>query len=369
MVRKKDQKMFYKDYEIRTYHPDFKTQIIDLERFLWGENAKKNKAYFEWKFENNPYSKKIIGTIGLYKGKVISFNGFSILKWFLGDKKKFFYTISSTGVCVHVDHRRRGLHTAMVSFINKKYKKSKFKAITKFSGNFASIASGLKAGWVPFAKRKYLRRYNYWEFVKRKFLKKFNIESTKIQNILGKYGKIEVTQNVNPIAMANLKEKIPMNKNLIYLCQDLDFLKWRFLNPRINYIFYYIWNNNRLNGYIVVKYYNGIGAGKIVDYAYLDIRYFQKILKLLIAKRHFCRLHILDVNLNKDLVKTLYNFGFHQRDLISKFISKKWKINEELCFLLKPLKDEKQENHWYINNLDIRKIENWKLTEICSDDV
>ena len=361
--------MFHQNYEIRSYHPDFKTQIIDLERFLWGEDAKKNKAYFEWKFENSPYSKEIIGAIGLYKGKVISFNGFSILKWFLGDKKKFFYTISSTGVCVHVDHRRKGLHTAMVNFIYQKYKRSKFKVLTRFSGNLASIASGLKAGWVPFAKRKYLRRYDYWEFVKRKFFKKFNVKSTKIQNILGKYGRIEVTQNVNPIAMANLKEKIPMNKNLIYLCQDLNFLQWRFLNPKIKYIFYYIWNNNRLNGYIVIKYYNRIGAGKIVDYAYLDVQYFQKILELLITQRHFCLLHILDVNLNEDLVKTLYNFGFHQRDLISKLISKKRKINKELYFLLKPLKDEKQENYWYINNLDIRKIENWKLTEICSEDV
>jgi len=369
MIRNKDQKVFYKDYEIRTYHPDFKTQIIDLERLLWGEDARKNKAYFEWKFENSPYSGEMIGTIGLYKGKVISFNGISILKWFLGDKKEFFYTIGSTGSCVHVDHRRKGLHTTMVSFINKKYKKSKFKVMTGFSGNLASIASGLKAGWVPFAKRKYLRRYNYWEFMKREFLKIFNTKPTKIQNIFGKYGNIEVTQNVNPIAMANLKEKIPMNKNLIYLCQDLSFLQWRFLNPRVKYIFYYIWNNDKLNGYIVIKYYNRTGAGKIVDYAYLDVRSFQEILNLLITRRHYCLLHILDVNLNKDLIKILYNFGFHQRDLISKLISKKRKIKKERYFLIKPLKDEKQEHYWYIDNLDMRKIKNWKLTEICSDDV
>ena len=72
--------MFHQNYEIRSYHPDFKTQTINLERFLWGEDAKKNKAYFGWKFENSPYSKEIIGAIGLYKGKVISFNGFSIFK-------------------------------------------------------------------------------------------------------------------------------------------------------------------------------------------------------------------------------------------------------------------------------------------------
>lgn len=369
MVRNKDQKMFHQNYEIRSYHPDFKTQIINLERLLWGEDAKKNKAYFEWKYEKNPYTKEVIGVVGLHKGKVVGFIGFPVLKWFLGDRKKYFYGLDGGDSCVHINHRRKGLNCAMAKFVNQKYKGSKFKLMTGFSSNLASMTSGLKVGWVPFAQRRYLRRYDYWEFVKRKYLMKFNVKSTKIQNILGKYWGIEVTQKVNPVAMANLREKIPINKNLIYLYQDLNFLQWRFLNPKIKYIFYYIWKNNKLNGYIVVKYYNRIKAGKIVDYAYLDIQYFQKILELLITQRHFCILHILDVNLNKDLVKTLDNFGFHQRGLIAQLVSKKRKINKERYFLLKPLKDEKQEDYWYINNLDIRKIGNWKLTEICSDDV
>jgi hypothetical protein len=109
--------MFHRNYEIRSYHPDFRIQIIDLERFLWGEDAKKNKAYFDWKYEKNSYSKEIIGTVGLYRGRVVSFNGFPVSKWFLGDRKKFFYTISSSDSCAHVNHRRKGLHTAMVSFI------------------------------------------------------------------------------------------------------------------------------------------------------------------------------------------------------------------------------------------------------------
>lgn len=171
MVRGKEQKMFHQNYEIRSYHPDFKTQIINLERFLWGENVKENTSYFDWKYEKNPYSKEIIGTIGLYKGRVISFNGFPVSKWFLGGRKKFFYTISSSDSCVHVNHRRKGLHTAMVNFINQKYKRSKFKVMTGFSGNLASIASGLKMGWVPFVQRRYLQRYNYWGFAKRNIFK------------------------------------------------------------------------------------------------------------------------------------------------------------------------------------------------------
>ena len=361
--------MLYRDYKIIDYQPDFKNQVIDLVKFVWGEDRKRNKVYFEWKFEQNPYSKEMIGVIGLYNGRVIGFNGLSILKWCIRNKESNLYTISSTGACVHINHQRKGVHTAMIDFITQKYKRSKFKLITGFSPNFASIAFDLKTGWAVFAKRKYLRRYDYWQIAKREILRRIKVNSNKVENILGKYGSIEVTQNVNSVAMVNLKEKIPMNEKLICLYQDLKFIQWRFLNPKINYIFYYIWDNNKLNGYIVVKYYNKTGAGKIVDYAYLNIQYFQKILALLITQKHFCLLFILDVNLDEDLSNTLHDFGFHQKDLIAKLIARKRKISKELCYLLKPLKDEKQEDYWYINNLDVRKSENWKFTEICSEDV
>ena len=151
--------------------------------------------------------------------------------------------------------------------------------------------------------------------------------------------------------------------------QDFYFFKWRFLNPKVGYIFCYAWNGSKLEGYLVMKYSKKMMIAKIIDYAYIDIRVFQEILYFIINQRCFNLLSILDINLDEDLVKALYNFGFHQRDLIAQLVSKKRKINKERYFLLKPLKDEKQEDYWYINNLDIRKIENWKLTEICSDDV
>jgi len=361
--------MLYKGYEIRDYQPDFKDQVIDLAKIIWGEDRNKNKAYFEWKFERNPYFKEMIGTIGLYKGKAIAFNGLTVLKWYIDNRKNIFYTIGSTGACTQVNHQRKGLHTAMVEYLMKKYGTSRFKLITSFSSNPASAAWALKTGWKIFATRKYLRRYDYWQMGKRKILTRVKVRSNELKKVLGKYDSIEVTQNVKPIAMANLIEKIPIHDNTISLCRDLEFMKWRFLNPSINYLFYYIWDNDKkINGYIVVKYYSKTGAGKIVDYAYLDIQYFKKILALLISQKHFTFLFILDVNLDEDLSKALQGFGFHQRDLIAKFIARK-KINKELCYLLKPLKDKNQVDYWYINNLDVRKSENWKFTEICSEDV
>ena len=170
--------------------------------------------------------------------------------------------------------------------------------------------------------------------------------------------------------MANLTAKMTVYENGISLCRDLKFMQWRFLNPRVNYLFYYIWDSDKsLKSYIVVKYYRKSGAGKIVDYAYTDINYLQKVLELIISNKHFPFIFILDVNLDNALSKVLYDFGFHSKDLIAKLLSKKGKIARELCYVIKPLKDKSCEDYWFIDNLDTRKTKNWKFTEICSEDV
>jgi len=362
--------MFYKKYEIIDYRPEFKDQIIDLTKIIWGEDENKNRAYFEWKFENVPYSTEMVGAIGLYKGKAIAFNGLSILKWYIGYRKSIFYTIGNTGSCIHIDHQRKGLHTAMVEYIMKKHKTSKFKLITGFSPNPAATAFALKTGWKIFASRKYLRRYDYWQIIKKAILNRMKTRSDKLKEISGQYGSIEVTQNVKPIAMVNLIEKIPEHKNGICLYRDLRFMKWRFLKPNANYLFYYLWDKDkRLKSYFVVKYYCRSGAGKIIDYAYLDIKYFQKILTFLIKYKHFTYIFLLDVNLEKVLRNTVHNFGFHHRNLVTKLVTKNGKNRKELYYVVKPLKDERREEYWFVNNMDIRKIKNWKFTEICSEEV
>ena len=91
--------MFYKDYEIKSYHKKYKNQVIALEKILWGEDFKKNIAYFEWKYENNPYNEEVIGVIGLYKDKVVGFIGFTALKWLSGNKKRIFYALIGADMC------------------------------------------------------------------------------------------------------------------------------------------------------------------------------------------------------------------------------------------------------------------------------
>ncbi len=361
--------MLYKDYEIRKYHSDFKEQIIVLEKILWGDNSKKNEAYFTWKYEKSPYSKELIGVVALYRGKVVGFAGFPVSKWFIGNRENYFFTLNAVDVSVHKNHRRKGLHTAMYNCIYKEYESSKFKLMIGLSGNTVSLASGKKMGWDFFVTQRYLRKYRYWDFFRKNYLKKSGNFPFKEAKILGKFTNIEVTLEVNPIAMSNLREKISSIHDGIYLFQDLNFYKWRFLNPKGKYIFYFGWEGNELMSYVVMRCYEKMGAGKIVDYAYLDILYLKKILQLMIQQKYFCKLSVLDHNLDEEIFKMFHGFGFRRRNVILQYLLKKMKIKYERYYCLKPLRDKKDKDFWKIGQLDARKSVNWKITEISSDAV
>jgi hypothetical protein len=121
--------------------------------------------------------------------------------------------------------------------------------------------------------------------------------------------------------------------------------------------------------YAVIRFYEKMVAGKIVDYAYLDISYFTKILQVMIQQKYFCKLSVLDHNLDEEILKVYHGFGFQRRNIILRYLLKRMKIKYDRYYSLKPLRDEKDRNFWKVGHLDVRKGVNWKITEISSDAV
>ncbi|HKZ41902.1 MAG TPA: hypothetical protein VJ044_13135, partial [Candidatus Hodarchaeales archaeon] len=42
-------------YTMANYQPEFKKQVVELQKHLWSPSAALNAAYLEWKYERNPY--------------------------------------------------------------------------------------------------------------------------------------------------------------------------------------------------------------------------------------------------------------------------------------------------------------------------
>ena len=68
--------MAFDEYEIRLYRSEFFPQVVELLKYLLGNDHDNNKSYFKWKYDDNPNTEYPLGIMALYKGKVVGFRGY-----------------------------------------------------------------------------------------------------------------------------------------------------------------------------------------------------------------------------------------------------------------------------------------------------
>ena len=71
-------------YEIVKYTPEFKGQVVELQKHLWGADVALNAAYLEWKYEQNPYEDTPLIHLALCGGEVVGMIGRFGGRWQIG---------------------------------------------------------------------------------------------------------------------------------------------------------------------------------------------------------------------------------------------------------------------------------------------
>ncbi|MBL7068232.1 MAG: GNAT family N-acetyltransferase [Candidatus Omnitrophica bacterium] len=356
--------MKYGDYEIKRYKPKFVPQIANLERHLWSKDIPRNISYFRWKYEENPFAKEPVGVIALYKGRVVGFRGCFVSKWKAGDNESQTLLLSPADICVHPDHRRRGLFTIMTESIIAEFGDREYNAFINLSSNKLSIPGYLKMGWIPVADKSFIRRDSLKAVLSSIFMKKIKFSLYRGPVEYGRFGDIEVSRNPKADEMDSIvrKQKI-LSDNGMRLFKNLDFFRWRFQNNRRKYVFYYYWRNGAVSGYVTLRASGDNEIGRIIDYGESSDNAIEKILRFIIRNRQYDILNIWNINLGEEITRALRNLRFDMRDF-----GKRTKGSEgRLPILIRPLKKEYREANWFINEVDIRNIANWKIDEICSD--
>jgi len=69
------------EYEILKYRPEFKEHLLELQTHLWSPDLALNRAYFEWKYDHNPYINPPLIYIALYNGQVVGMRGLMGAAW------------------------------------------------------------------------------------------------------------------------------------------------------------------------------------------------------------------------------------------------------------------------------------------------
>jgi GNAT superfamily N-acetyltransferase len=359
--------MHYRDYEITNYSDEFLTQAADLQQYLWPSYKDKNKSYLKWKYEDNPLTNKPSAIIALYKGKVVGFNGYFVTRWRVANKNDKILILSSADICVHPAHRRKGLFTAMTRAAIEEYEKGPYKAFLGLSSNTSSGRGYEKMGWPRIADRTSVRRYYLTGLLNWTFINKVGKSIYKHHINFGKFGEFEVSDKPRAKEMYSIIKKQKLYDNKIALFKDEKFFKWRFQNNRRKYTFYYHWNNETIDGYVVIETSDNSTSGHIVDYAEAEDMVLYKILSYVIKKRHFDILSTWSFGLRDDFAKTLKSLHFSSNNLLSK-IEKTFRSEfPSLPVFVRPVKKQYTEEDWFIEGLDIRDINNWEINGICSD--
>lgn len=361
--------MKYNDYEIKFYRPEYILEISDVQKYLYGLDRDTNVKYFRWKYEENPFSDGPLGVVAIYEGRFVGFRGFFASKWCIGDSEDTIVMLSSSDVCVHPEHRRKGLFKAMTRLFVNKYSESDYSGYINLSSNQYSIPCDMKMGWVNIATRKELRLCGLAGLIKYMLTQKAGFKLKGFDLKFGRFGKVEVTDKPNFEAMKSVFKKQIEGSCKITLLRDVNFFKWQFRNNLKKYIFCYFWEGESVTGYIVLAIcrYSPENTNKagIIDFAQAQEDALDKIIEHIVNEKRTNIFDVWDYGTEESLVSDFRNHKFSSDNLTLKV---QQRLRGKRYLLVRPMKKDYNEKDCLIHSLDIRNPNNWDIKEICSDD-
>lgn len=355
--------MAFNGYEIRIYRSEFFPQVVDLLQYLTGNDHDTNRSYFKWKYDDNPYTESPLGIISLYKEKAVGFRGYFATRFQIKGKNDKIVSLCPGDTCVHPDHRRKGLSVAMGNRASVEYT-GKYPFFLNLSSTKISLPGYLRMRFLPLSSKTYLTRCNMAGLVKFLFNAKKRCHQISPKIPFGTFDDIIVSQQPRPKEMHILVEGQKGSTDKIALYQDEDFFRWRYANKHNKYIFLFRIKNGVIIGYVVIQVSPNNRRGYIVDYAQGDQTSIEKILKFIIKARCFDVLSIYHFSLTDSIKHKVQDLGFKK---VSLFRVIERRIKGELPLLIRPVKHNYSDSDFFVEGLDLRKIENWHIKGICSD--
>jgi hypothetical protein len=342
--------------KIVKYSTIHKLKLIDLLKYMWinlDENARLDR--FEWRYENNPYQEKPFIYLAFNGEKLAGLRAFVVQRFCL--KGINYMVFSPADAIVHPDYRRMGIFTklnaAFLEDIDNSYLENS--VILNLSSNKYSTSGNLKQGWQKTnGSKKYSLKVSTVNFLKTKIFGKdafdrlsdLNISIKRTyQMIISK--KLDNSEITDFLAKTRDKEKIT---NI----RDEKYFRWRYAYQGEKYRYIYYIHGDELVGYCIISKLSNIQYF-LEEYHAID----SGILKSMI--KHAA------IGLNIPLLRTMVTSD-HQKIQLRKcglipepeFLLKILKV-KRLPVIVKPLNPEPSEDNFFINGVDIRKIENWLI--------
>ena len=360
--------------------------MVQLLRHLWGEDQATRLAHFKWKHVDNPYAENPLGIVALHRGEVAGFRGYFAARWRAGRKGRDFILLNPGDTVVSPDHRNKGLSLRMGHKAAETYA-ARYPVFLNTSCSPNAAPGYRKLGFYELAPKFPLVLYGKEKKLKdllpqklRKTVKKSRIYRLILSAAVRKGvafmpdGK-EALDESGGILVADKPRtddmlRVAARENeggaeKIKLFKDASFFRWRFLNNRKKYLFFFSRAEGAVNGYLVLEIApHDTHHGKILDYAECGSGALAGICRHILRSGSFNKLSIISYGLDDRLLEIMRSLGF------TRFASRREALDggdSGLHLLVRPVKQELSEADWHIGGLDIRDFANWEVRPICDD--
>lgn len=268
-------------YEVIAYEPQLKPLILELQKNLWSSSATLNAAYFDWKYERNPYVKEPLIYLAMYDGKPIGMRGFFGVRWETSNPARQTVCLYADDMVIAREHRGKGLMSQIMHAAFRDLSGRSFSHAFSLSASAPTLRSSLSMGWRSAGWAQPIRRQTWSALAQRALsmveqrgpsLQGPSLVASARQSLRG-LGANRIDRHLrnNPAIrlehaprcaeMAELVARIRTNGKIRHV-RDSEYFHWRFQNPLSRYWFLF-WIEERLDGYLVLQEYTSDRADRI----------------------------------------------------------------------------------------------------------
>ena len=375
------------EYEVIKYRPEFKSQVVELQRHLWSPDPVLNAVYLEWKYERNPYQDTPLIYLALCAGKVVGMRGMCGAQWQLGHPDRTFLGLCACDLVIAPDHRNRGLFTKIMRAALNDLANHGTEYVFNLSASPITFVGSLAKGWrsigsLQMVSRQAEQRLSFrrvrrfvarlpvlWRYAEtlpflysaeeRTPFCSLDRNSARPQREASPFVRVE--RHPQPEAMAELVKRIGSDGRIRQV-RDQQYFSWRFQNPLSVYRFLF-WEDSQLEGYLVLEKSVSRHADRarvnIMDWEATDKHVWADLLHAAIRLGDFEEMVTWSVSLHDVPKKLLQEMGFTTLETgrMTRY---------RPCVLVRPVRDEMLKADWVLFNCRLLDLANWDLRLLYS---
>lgn len=346
---------------IQAYENKHRDGVLRVLGYLWGDDYQKNKAYFDWKYLQNPHTTGWPGIVATAGGAVVGFRGYFPARVEVNGRRRAIVQPGDT--CVHPRHRRTGLSVAMGRVATEMFAPN-YDFFLNFSCTKRSLPGYKRLGFHELAPKYFVNRTGIPGMTRYVLASKGLLGDRPGTARSRNPEVVMITSQARPDAMIELVSRTVIPTDKIVLARDHGYFSWRFRSPRHRYLFVYVTSGQDMQAYVVLGLSSNGRRAYILDHAQDNRDSLRIAMESLISARHFDIISMLGYGVDADMGAVLQSTGFSAHSLV-RIIEKR--MHGELPVLVRPLQSASGTAEFLLAGLDVRRTENWSLKPLISD--